>query len=163
MPGLKLTPIQAARIFGLDARRSTRLLEELVDEGFLVRDPRGAFRRRMESADPSLHAEARCDHPEPGTPAPPLGDILEAISIQFPCLTCGGSYRIPLRKIRLSQEMMDDGCQVRHFGDCPPGAFAHLIDPAVLVRFEAAVREIQAAAEGAGGHLVGPGPRGDQP
>jgi hypothetical protein len=158
MPGLKLTLNQAARIFGVDARRSTRLLEELVDEGFLARDARGAFRRQTELADWAPDAEARCDHPTPTTPAPRLDDVLEAIGIEFPCLACGGSYRIPLRKIRLSQQMMDEGCQVRHFADCPPGAFAHLVDPAVLARFEAAVRQIQAAAEDAGGHLVGPDP-----
>jgi hypothetical protein len=66
------------------------------------------------------------------------------------------SYRISLRKIRLSHAMMDAGCQVRHFSDCPPAAFAHLIDPAVLAEFEEAVDRIEIAAEGAGGRLVGP-------
>ena len=154
MPGLTLTQSQAARIFGIDTRGSKRLLEDFVAEGFLARDARGVFRLRTgsnESVD-----EANCDHPAATSPAPPLEDLLEAVGIEFPCLACGGSYRVPLRKIRASQQMMDSGCQVRHFADCPPGAFAHLIEPAVLVRFEAAVREIVAAAAGAGGRLVGP-------
>lgn len=74
----------------------------------------------------------------------------------MPCLVCGGSYRLSLRKLRLSQLMMDAGCDVRHFSECPPGAFAHLIDPEVLADFEAAVRRITAAAADAGGRLVGP-------
>jgi hypothetical protein len=46
MPGLKLTLVQAARIFGVDARQSAALLADLVDEGFLGRDARGAYLRR---------------------------------------------------------------------------------------------------------------------
>jgi hypothetical protein len=46
MPGLKLTLAQAARIFGVDTPQSAALLSELVDEGFLARDARGAYLRR---------------------------------------------------------------------------------------------------------------------
>jgi Fic family protein len=46
MPGLRLTLPQAARLWGLDIRQSTRLLSELVSTGFLVRDSTGAYRRR---------------------------------------------------------------------------------------------------------------------
>jgi hypothetical protein len=52
--------------------------------------------------------------------------------------------------------MMDAGCDVRPFADCPPGAFAQRIDPDVLAEFDRAVERITAAAEGAGGRLVGP-------
>ncbi len=45
MPGLSLTVSQAARLWGLSPAQSERLLHELVDSGFLVRDPRGAYRR----------------------------------------------------------------------------------------------------------------------
>ena len=45
MPGLKLTLSQAAKVFGLDARQSKRLLDRLIGEGFLVCDARGAYRR----------------------------------------------------------------------------------------------------------------------
>lgn len=47
MPGLKLTLSQSARIFGLDASQAKRVLKSLLDEGFLVCDSRGAFRRRL--------------------------------------------------------------------------------------------------------------------
>jgi hypothetical protein len=46
MPGLNVTVRQAARLWGLDVDRSERLLSAMVDDGFLVRDARGAYRRR---------------------------------------------------------------------------------------------------------------------
>jgi Fic family protein len=46
MPGLRLTTPQASRLWGLNPGQSERLLSELVDEGFLMRDTRGAYRRR---------------------------------------------------------------------------------------------------------------------
>jgi hypothetical protein len=46
MPGLNVTVRQAARLWGLDVGRSEQLLSALVDDGFLVRDARGAYRRR---------------------------------------------------------------------------------------------------------------------
>lgn len=51
MPGLKLTPMQAARFLGLDAHQSTALLQDLIDDGFLARDARGAYLRRSLLAD----------------------------------------------------------------------------------------------------------------
>ncbi len=46
MPGLTLTVPQAARLWGLNASQSERLLSELAGSGFLIRDARGAYRRR---------------------------------------------------------------------------------------------------------------------
>jgi hypothetical protein len=46
MPGLTLTVPQAARLWSLDISQSQRLLSELVSTGFLMRDSRGAYRRR---------------------------------------------------------------------------------------------------------------------
>ena len=46
MPGLTLTLRQAARLWGLNDGQSERLLSELIDRGFLMRDMRGAYRRR---------------------------------------------------------------------------------------------------------------------
>jgi ribosome biogenesis protein Tsr3 len=45
MPGLILTPSQAARLWSEDAGVMERLLTDLVRDGFLVRDPQGAYRR----------------------------------------------------------------------------------------------------------------------
>lgn len=70
-------------------------------------------------------------------------DLLEAVGVEVPCVVCHGAYRVSLRTIRLGQLMMDAGCDARHFADCPPAAFAHLIDPRVLAEFETAVRRLE--------------------
>jgi hypothetical protein len=46
MPGLMLTLPQAARLWCLTAPQAQSGLTELVDAGFLMRDPRGVYRRR---------------------------------------------------------------------------------------------------------------------
>lgn len=43
MPGLQLTPHEAARLLGLDARDCDRLLEALTDAGYLRRRERGRY------------------------------------------------------------------------------------------------------------------------
>ena len=45
MPGLALTPPQAARLWGEDVRQVAQLLVDLVRDGFLVRNAKGAYRR----------------------------------------------------------------------------------------------------------------------
>ena len=143
MPGLTLTLPQAAKVFGADAATVEPLLETLREEGFLVREPAGVF-RRCEAMDDRVPS------------ARPAGDLLDAIGIEVPCVVCHDSYRVSLRKIRLSQMMMDEGCSVRHFADCPPAALFGLIDRDAVREFEAAVLRIEAAAEGVGGHLAVP-------
>ncbi len=46
MPGLTLTLPQAARLWGRTASQIEAVLTELTDGGFLLRDPRGCYRRR---------------------------------------------------------------------------------------------------------------------
>lgn len=46
MPGLTLSQSQAMRLWGLSVPQSSRVLSDLVEAGFLVRDRRGAYRRR---------------------------------------------------------------------------------------------------------------------
>ena len=46
MPGLTLTLPQATRLCAMNADHSDRLLSELVDRGFLMRDMKGACGRR---------------------------------------------------------------------------------------------------------------------
>jgi hypothetical protein len=45
MPGLYLTPAQAARLWALDMMTSERILGELVQDGFLLRGRNGAYLR----------------------------------------------------------------------------------------------------------------------
>lgn len=49
MPGLKLTPAQATRLWHLDPRRSEELLNTLVVDGLLRRGTDGAY---LVSSDP---------------------------------------------------------------------------------------------------------------
>ena len=49
MPGLRLTPAQAGRLWGLDAVSSQALLDALVDTRFLTRTPDGAFMRHADT------------------------------------------------------------------------------------------------------------------
>ena len=51
MPGLRLTPAQARRLWGLDAASCEALLSALVDAKFLFRTRDGAF-MRVEHAAP---------------------------------------------------------------------------------------------------------------
>lgn len=46
MPGLSLTALQAARLWGLGTLRSEQVLSMLVDSGFLLCDRLGLYRRR---------------------------------------------------------------------------------------------------------------------
>ena len=52
MPGLRLTPAQARRLWGLDAELCDALLGALVDSNFLFKTRDGAF-MRVESATPA--------------------------------------------------------------------------------------------------------------
>ena len=48
MPGLSLAPAQAARLWALDRSLSERVLDRLVDAGFLRRTRDGVYRRPSE-------------------------------------------------------------------------------------------------------------------
>ncbi len=45
MPGLRVTSEQAIRLWGFGADEVEQAFSTLVSEGFLMRDPRGAYRR----------------------------------------------------------------------------------------------------------------------
>ena len=45
MPGLRLTPAQAARLWALDRHMSERLLDRLTTAGFLLKTREGAYVR----------------------------------------------------------------------------------------------------------------------
>jgi Fic family protein len=45
MPGLRLTPAQASRLWALDPSTSQRVLDDLRSSGFLERTTQGAYLR----------------------------------------------------------------------------------------------------------------------
>lgn len=147
MPGLCLTRAQAIRFFGAGPAQTERALHELVSAGFLVRGMKGY--RRVSVIDASRPASASHAGHDSSRP-----DLMDEIGIELPCVVCDDPYRVSLRKIRLSQKMLDDGCSTRHFADCLPAAVAHLVNPDVLAAFDQAARQVAIAAAGAGGRLV---------
>jgi Fic family protein len=46
MPGLRLTPAQASRLWAVDRATSERILDELKSAGFLARTREGAYLRQ---------------------------------------------------------------------------------------------------------------------
>ena len=54
MPGLRLQPEQARRLWGLDAQTCIHLLQALVDKGFLCRGADGTY--GLLTDDPSRQA-----------------------------------------------------------------------------------------------------------
>jgi hypothetical protein len=64
MPGLRLTSVQAQRLWGVDAQTCTALLESLVDLKFLVRGPDGKYARLTEGSAGRLRmAKAQAGNP----------------------------------------------------------------------------------------------------
>ncbi len=61
MPGLKLTPAQARRLWGLSERTCATLLGRLVESRFLVCTADGAYVRLSEGTSPPRIAEERID------------------------------------------------------------------------------------------------------
>ena len=57
MPGLRLTPAQAQRLWGLDAETCQRFLELLTSETFLDRKANGTYARRSDSPMPFPSAQ----------------------------------------------------------------------------------------------------------
>jgi hypothetical protein len=59
MPGLALTLVQAARLWGSDCAVVEPLLRSLVDSGFLWRTEGGRYVRRTDSPDAARRLPAR--------------------------------------------------------------------------------------------------------
>ena len=49
MPGLRLTPVQAARLWAVDRQTSQRILDGLTMTGFLRKSTEGAYLRASEA------------------------------------------------------------------------------------------------------------------
>lgn len=50
MPGLSLTPAQATRLFGISPEECSRVLQRLVDDGFVCLKSHGRYALRVEPA-----------------------------------------------------------------------------------------------------------------
>ena len=79
--------------------------------------------------------------------------ILEVVSIEIPCSACGGRYEVTLKQVALSQEMLHEGCPVHVETECPPLAYADLVDPELVQELQRVWVRLEEKARGAGGEL----------
>ena len=82
-----------------------------------------------------------------------MTDILEAILVEVPCPACGGRYKVSLAPIVLSQQMLHIGCNARGESECPPLAYADLVDEEVIEDLRRAWRRLEERAARVGGKV----------
>jgi len=78
-------------------------------------------------------------------------DIFDKIAIEIPCAACGGRYEVSLKQVLLSQQMIHEGCPVRDERDCPPLAYASLVDPGTVRELREVWLRIEDRVRTAGG------------
>lgn len=83
-------------------------------------------------------------------------NILEDVSIELPCVVCGGQYQISLEKVLLSEHMLHEGCPVptQYTTECPPLSYGHLIDHHLIHELQEIWLRLEENANTAGGRLV---------
>ena len=83
-------------------------------------------------------------------------NILEDVSIELPCVACGGQYQISLEKVLLSEHMLHAGCPVPmpYTTECPPLSYGHLIDHNLIHELKRIWLLLEGNADAAGGKLV---------
>jgi hypothetical protein len=83
-------------------------------------------------------------------------DILEAVAIELPCKACGSPYKVTLKQVLLSREMLHEGCPVsiEFTTECPALYYADLIDYELIHGLERTWHGLEESAHAAGGKLV---------
>jgi len=81
-------------------------------------------------------------------------DILTAIAIELPCNVCGRRYEVTLAQVLLSKDtLLHEGCQVRRESECPPLAYATLLERELIENLEATWQRLEQGARAVGGNL----------
>jgi hypothetical protein len=80
-------------------------------------------------------------------------NILEFVAIEIPCSACGGRYKVTLKQILLSQEMLHQGYPVQVDTECPPLAYSGLVDQKLVQELQDVWMRIEEKALGADGEL----------
>jgi hypothetical protein len=82
-------------------------------------------------------------------------DLLDAAAIEFGCDVCGGQRAVTLRQILLSQDMLaGDRCLAQEGErECPPMAFASLMDRGLVEELQRAWQQLEERARAVGGRL----------
>jgi hypothetical protein len=83
-------------------------------------------------------------------------NILDDISIELPCVVCGGQYQISLEKVLISEHMLHEGCPVPmpYTTECPPLSYGHLVDHHLIHELQQIWLRLEESANTAGGKLV---------
>lgn len=83
-------------------------------------------------------------------------DLLTAAAIELPCDECGGRRAVTLRQILASQRILfHEGCLApQGERECPPAAFAPLVDGGLLDELERVWQQIEERAHVLGGELT---------
>jgi len=82
-------------------------------------------------------------------------NVLDTFALEIDCPQCGGAYRVPLRNIALSQNMMaHQGCPVHDERECPPAFDATLLDKQLLQDLQALWGRLDEQSRRAGARLV---------
>ena len=80
-------------------------------------------------------------------------DILEFVTIEIPCVACGGRYEVTLKQVALSQKMLHEGCPIRVETECPPLAQSRLMDQKLIQELQSIWGRLEEKARGASGEL----------
>jgi len=66
---------------------------------------------------------------------------------------CGGRYKVTLKQIALSQQMLHEGCPVQVETECPPLAYSGLAEPELVQELQRVWMRLEEKARRAGGEL----------
>lgn len=83
-------------------------------------------------------------------------DILEAIAIELPCISCGARYEITLRQVLVSGQMLHEGCPVpsQYTNECSPLYYADLVERDLILELERIWLRLEELVPAMGGRLV---------
>jgi hypothetical protein len=83
-------------------------------------------------------------------------DILDTVAVELPCPACGEQYRISLKQILLSEQMLHEGCPVpnQFTTECPPLYYADLAECGLIQELEEVWCRLEERAATGGGKLV---------
>lgn len=80
-------------------------------------------------------------------------DILDAVVVKMPCMSCSGQYEVTLKQVVLSHQMLHDGCPVSDERECPPLFWSHIVDETLARELQSVWSRLEDRAHKAGGEL----------
>lgn len=78
----------------------------------------------------------------------------EDLGLELPCVQCGQTYRLPLKTVMLSAQMMHEGCPLADERECVPVFYDGLVDAALVRELGEILKRLARQAGGSGGRVV---------